>query len=98
MRAQNQGVGVIYQKAIGPYNADLAIGTVAVEVLGGQWHRIKHHGKRLRYILDAGWDVIYIWVDAKHFPLGPGAAEYVIAHCEFREEPSHPALLPGDSG
>lgn len=75
---------VTHQKAIGPYNADLAAGTVAVEVLGGSWHRSKRHRKRLRYLLDAGWDVIFVWVDGLHYPLGRGAAEYVAAHCEFR--------------
>ena len=82
---QDAGLTVVYQKAIGSYNADLTTGTVAMEVLGGQWHRIKSHRERLRYILDAGWDVIYIWVDGRHFPLSAGAAEYVIAHCQFRD-------------
>lgn len=87
-----RGVEVIHQKAVGPYNVDLAAGSVAVEVLGGGWHRSKRHGERLRYLLDSGWDVIYIWDDgAKGFPLGPGAAEYVISHLEFREgDPSTP--------
>jgi very-short-patch-repair endonuclease len=81
---RNQGVEVVQQKAIGPYNVDVAADSVAVEILGGQWHRARRHGKRLRHILDAGWDVIYIWVDGVRFPLGPGAAEYVIAHLQFR--------------
>ena len=79
------GHAVIHQKAVGPYNVDLATGSVAVEVLGGGWHRSKLHGERLRYILDAGWDVVYIWVEARRFPLAGGAAEYVIAHLEFRD-------------
>ena len=80
---------LIQQKAIGPYNVDIAAGTVAVEVLGGGWHNSKPHGKRLRYLLDRGWDVIYIWVDGLWSPLGSGAAEYVVAHLQFRQ--SHPA-------
>lgn len=79
------GLTVIHQKAIGPYNADIATGTVAVEILGGSWHRSKKHGRRLRYILDAGWDVIYIWVDGRRHPLTPDAAQYVVAHRKFRE-------------
>jgi len=79
------GRAVIHQKAVGPYNVDLASGSVAVEILGGGWHASKRHGERLRHILDAGWDVIYIWVDGIKFPLGTGAAEYVIAHLEFRD-------------
>ena len=76
---------VIHQKAVGPYNVDLASGAVAVEVLGGGWHRAKLHGERLRYLLDAGWDVIYVWVAARDYPLGPGAAQYVVSHCQFRD-------------
>lgn len=79
------GLTVAHQKAVGPYNVDLATGSVAVEVLGGGWHRSKKHRKRLRHILDAGWDVIYVWVDGRRSPLTAGAAEYVIAHLEFRD-------------
>lgn len=86
---RDAGLTVISQKAVGPYNVDVATGTVAVEILGGSWHRVKKHGERLRYILNAGWDVIYIWVDGLNYPLGLGAAEYVLAHLEFRD--GHPA-------
>lgn len=87
---RDAGRPVIHQKAIGPYNVDLAAGSVAVEILGGGWHRSKRHGERLRYILDGGWDVIYIWV-GRRFPLGSGAAQYVISHCEIRDgDPTAP--------
>lgn len=81
--------GIVLQKAIGKYNADLAAGTVAVEVLGGSWHRSKRHGERLRYLLDAGWDVIFVWVDGIHYPLRSQAAEYIATHMYFRER--HPS-------
>jgi hypothetical protein len=85
-----RGLEVIHQKAVGPYNVDLAAGSVAVEILGGGWHRSKRHGERLRHILDAGWDVIYIWVSVQR-PLTAGAAEYVVSHCQFRDRnPSAP--------
>ena len=51
---RDAGLDVIHQKAIGPYNVDLAAGSVAVEVFGGGWHRRQAEGERLRYILDAG--------------------------------------------
>jgi very-short-patch-repair endonuclease len=79
---RDAGYETIAQKAIGPYNVDIATSTVAVEILGGGWHRSKHHGKRLRHLLDAGWDVIYIWVDGRRHPLTPRAVEYVIANIE----------------
>jgi hypothetical protein len=85
------GLAVIHQKAVGPYNVDLAAGTVAVEVLGGGWHRAKLHGERLRYLLDAGWDVIYIWVDGRRSPLTAEAAQYVVSHCQVRDgDPAAP--------
>lgn len=77
------GLPIVHQKAVGPYNVDLATGSVAVEVLGGGWHRTKRHGERLRYLMDSGWDVLYVWVSSKT-PLGPGAAQYVVSHVEFR--------------
>lgn len=80
-----RGLSVIQQKAVGKYNVDIATGTVAVEVLGGSWHRAKKHRERLRYLLESGWDVIYVWVDGRLFPLGSGAAEYVVAHVKSRE-------------
>jgi hypothetical protein len=79
------GLPVISQKAVGPYNVDIASGTVAVEIFGGGWHKTKLEGERLRYILNAGWDVLYIWVHATRFPLTAGAAQYVLAHCQFRD-------------
>lgn len=86
-----QGLDVIHEKAVGRYNVDLATGSIAVEILGGSWHRTKRHGKRLRYLLDRGWDVIYIWIDSIYHPLSPGAAEYVVTHLQFRERnPSVP--------
>lgn len=87
---RDAGLDVINQKAVGPYNVDVATGTVAVEILGGSWHRSKSHRERLRYILDAGWDVVYIWVDGRRYPLTRVAAEYVIAHRQFRDR--HPAV------
>lgn len=88
---EERGLIVSSQKAIGPYNADLAAGSVAVEVLGGTWHRTKRHGKRLGYFLDHGWDVIYVWVDGIHYPLSPSAAEDIAAQVERRDrDPAAP--------
>lgn len=80
-----QGLDITHEKAVGKYNVDIATSSVAVEVLGGGWHGVKPHGERLRHLLNRGWDVIYIWVNPIDFPLGPEAAQYVIAHAKFRE-------------
>ena len=60
------------QKAIGPYNVDLAVGSVAVEVLGGEWHGYKpRHRERTEQILDAGWSMVFVW-DTPTYPLAVG--------------------------
>lgn len=67
------------QKAVGPYNVDFAVGPVAVEVLGGNWHAYKpEHAQRTPYLLNAGWHVLFVW-DLKKAPLCIEAAEYVLA-------------------
>lgn len=73
--------GAIPQKAIGPYSADIAIGGVAVEVLGGNWLGGSRMvwPERTRYILDAGWSLIGIRVKRDSEPLTVRAAEHVIA-------------------
>lgn len=76
-------VSVTPQRAIGPYNVDLAIPPVAVEVLGGGWHALKTaHAERTPYILDEGWHLVMVWDYEGRSTLGPGAAEYVVAFAE----------------
>jgi len=77
--------GIIQQKAIGYYNVDIAIKSprIAIEIMGGHWHTsqrhiILHH-KRVPYILNAGWTMVMIWVDARNYPLTVKAADYVIS-------------------
>lgn len=76
-----RGVAYTQQRAYGPYNVDVTVGRVAVEILGGNWHASKSHGQRIRYLLDSGVDVLYIW-STGDFKIGPGAAEHVIAFAE----------------
>lgn len=81
---------VIPQKAIGPYNVDFAVGSVAVEILGGTWHAYKaEHAQRTPYILDQGWNMLFIW-DRQQAPLCIEAAEYVVAFAQ--ESSRQPAL------
>lgn len=88
-----RGIDLVQQKAIGPYNVDIATGSVAVEVFGGGWHNTHRDGVRLRYFLNRGWSVIVVWVDTKQYPLTADAAEYVVAHCELAK--SNPAAARG---
>lgn len=80
-------VDAIPGKAVGPYNVDIAIGTVAVEIYGGTWHAqgraAARFPQRTRYLFDHGWSVVIIWVEQARYPLTVAAAEYVIALGEF---------------
>lgn len=76
---RRRGVAVAPQKAVGPYNIDFAVGSVAVEILGGNWHAYKpEHAQRTPYILNAGWHMLFIW-EIKRAPLCVEAAEYAIS-------------------
>ena len=81
---RTHGLDGVPQKAIGPYNVDIAIDSpsIAVEIFGGHWHTCDEHASRFRkrtdYILNAGWAVIIIWV-TRNYPLERGAIEYIVA-------------------
>ncbi len=80
------------QKAIGPYNCDLAAAPVAVEIWGGGWHFGGHHmartPKRFRYLFDNDWDILVIVLNHR-FPLTTAVADYVAAYVqEARRNPS----------
>lgn len=77
------------EKAVGPYNVDMAVHPVAVEVLGGGWHFYKrHHAVRTPYILDAGWHLVFVWNHEGRSALTPASADYVVAFAqEMRREP-----------
>ena len=71
------------QKAIGPYNVDLAIDElfVAVEVryaTGPGSPLGRKHRQRVEHILDAGWHVVYLLINANH-PLQETAVENLLA-------------------
>ena len=90
---EDRGVDSIAQKAIGPYNADLAIHPIAVEINGGGWHAYSHHRKRApertRYILDEGWNLLFVWVDLIRYPLTEAVADYIVSFVEeARRDPT----------
>jgi hypothetical protein len=89
---QDRGIPTIAQQAIGPYNCDLGAYPVAVEVFGGGWHWYGDHvaivPKRFRYILDAGWHILAVKIDAA-FPLTSVTADYIAAYIQqARSDPS----------
>lgn len=97
---RDRGVETIAQKAIGPYNADLTVGSVAVEVLGGGFHNSGSHAARAadrtRYLLNDGWNLIFVCVApkvgpwGKSHPLTEGAADYIVTFVELAS--SNPAM------
>lgn len=86
------GLTCIPQLAVGPYNCDIAIAPVAVEVLGGNWHWTGQHRSRAQertyYFLNCGWHVLYIVANASS-PLTVDTAKYVADFIHFaRSNPS----------
>lgn len=56
----------VFNKAIGKYNVDFAIGdSIAVEIYGGLFHTtgraVARLNERMDYILNAGWNIYIIW-------------------------------------
>lgn len=96
--SDSAGVETTLQKAIGPYNADLAAYPVAVEIFGGNWHARGRHAARfpdrVRYFLDQGWNLVIVWVlDRRRWqsaiPLTPAAADYIASFVQLtRRDPS----------
>jgi len=93
-----RGIDTIWQKAIGPYNCDLAATPVAVEVYGGGWHWHGRHvarvEERFNYILNAGW-FIYVVPIYGRFTLTAEVADHIASYinrirrdkpttCEYR--------------
>lgn len=88
-----RGLSPVPQKAIGPYNVDLAIdeSRIAVELFGGDWHATGRHAARFRhrtdYILGQGWIPVFIWAQtgwAGKIEFSDASAEYVVALHKIR--------------
>lgn len=63
-----KGLATDPQSPVGPYNIDIAVGSVAVEL-----HTTARNPsndpvvlKRIEYLIDAGWSPIYVWVSYSH--------------------------------
>jgi len=79
------GISTIPQKAIGPYNCDLAAYPVAVEVFGGNFHfsgsAFDRLPKRIHYILNSGWNIIMINVGRRR-PITEETARYLVSYIQ----------------
>jgi len=85
---RERGFTLTQQKAIGKYNADIAMHEppIAIEIFGGGFHSSGPHGsrhhERIKYLLDNGWAILIIWIDAKHYPLSVACADEVVRFCD----------------
>lgn len=97
---EERGFAPIPQKAIGKYNVDMSFDSIAVEVLGGNWHAANRtHATRSPYILNEGWHLIFVWNFQPHSPITAGAADYIATfYEEARWQPSLPSQYRVISG
>jgi very-short-patch-repair endonuclease len=83
---KNKGFDLAPQTAIGKYNCDFTIGSVAVEVLGGNWHWYGEHmarfQERTRYILNSGYHIIFVCIN-KTYPFDTAITDYLASFLEF---------------
>jgi len=89
---RERGIKSRHQTAVGPYNCDLTVDTVAVEVFGGYWHwtpeKSAHTAKRFRYLMDRGWDIVAVPVNMS-WPLTAKVADHIARHINrIRRNPS----------
>lgn len=89
---KERGVITIPQKSIWKYNIDLAIGNIAVEITGRarKPENIPVYRERVKYILDAGFVLVYVWANTV-YPVEGGAADYIISL--IQQSSSDPSLI-----
>lgn len=77
-----RNVAYVREKAVGRYSVDFAVGSIAVEILGGNWHsrasKRSRHDRRTPYILDKGWNILFVWA-ASNYPMTSAVADYLVA-------------------
>jgi transposase len=91
----DDGILFTREKAVGRYNVDVALSShaIAVEVLGGTWHaRRPVHAQRTPYILNRGWDMLFVW-DTKRVPLDVRAYDYLVG---WSQEPGRNPSAGGE--
>lgn len=79
-----RGVNPTPQLAAGPYNIDLALPPVAVEVHVCASSPLSNARlrKRVEKLAERGWSVLYVWI-SKHSPLTEKAADKVVSLVEL---------------
>jgi hypothetical protein len=78
------------QRAIGPYNVDFSVGTIAVEVRGRALDPVfrKRFPERTKHLFEAGWSVLWFYFDTGKWLLTPEVADYAARLIQqFSREP-----------
>ena len=61
-----KGHHVELQKAVGPYNLDLCVGHVAIEVHVNSGNPMRMYSRRIDSLIAHGFDVVYVWVTHRY--------------------------------
>ncbi|MFF9023222.1 hypothetical protein [Streptomyces eurythermus] len=96
-----RGYPPYFQKALGPYNVDLCVPPVAVEIHRSTAHPLVNpmYRERARRLIDAGWRIVFVWLNplnGKQAPKKsawalptPVLADKIVAHLQAaRRDPS----------
>ena len=85
---RKRGVSLTAQLAVGPYLADIAIGSVAVEIWSGYWHLYGEHagkfGRRIREFTKRGYSTLIIW-NGRCRASAPFLADQIIANINLAD-------------
>ena len=83
----NRGIKSVQQKAIGPYNIDIAVFPVAVEIERSPAHPfdLKYARKRIKHLTDAGWFVISIWIPRYDSIITETCVEKLISYLQIAQ-------------
>lgn len=82
---KNHGIKCVHQKAVGPYNIDIACPSVAVEIsiCTNKFPRAGD-AKKIKDLLDLGWNVIYITMRSVS-DITTNAVDYVVGFVKETE-------------
>lgn len=80
----NVGLNPIAQLAVGPYNIDIACGSVAIEVHNttANPNSIPRLQERIKYLLKRGWHVIYVKIN-RRAQLEQITLDQIVSICEI---------------
>lgn len=89
---QKRGIDPVPQKALWKYSIDLTIGNIAVEITGRgrKPEQIPALIERIKYILNSGFMLIYVWAGTT-IPVETGAADYIVT--TIQEASCDPSLV-----